>query len=841
MREKLIKNTVIGIGIIVLLLMSVFHVRDLTRVANWTRSGFVMSSLRQPADSIAIFFGADSKDFKEPPYPVAGDTLLTLNDTTANERVWIKFLEVAHTPGREVKATFVHKGEIQTTAFHTRPVQPLLKVVVIALQVLKALIFLCFMAVGFWALRKQLQSEGVRVLALFCFAMASFTLAAYMPMYREMASFTIPAEAVFANIIGGFSVYFGAFWLHLNQVFPRRSRWMAAHPHGTRSVIYIPLALLQLIFYVMAIILHHRLPFLRFFFYAVVASQSLVGLFLLWRHFRAAETNLEKRQTRLVLLGSGCGLVLLIIYLLHQYGIVPILFRLPIVYHLTITNVIFLALLLSPITLAYAFGKYRLLEVEAKLRRGTRYFIAYILLIAIVAAVGYVFGGFVERVSGAGNRMAAIVVSFVLLVTFTPLLPRLRAVLIHRFFPERERLRHNMVDLLQRSAAFEDRNGFWVELENRLRDGLLVETVFPVLRGPQNGAFYLRDHEPTPFHCQSDLMRMLEDRRKPLMVDEVLCCNPVPVSEEEGRWLTDRRVALLLPMVTQGRLVGFLGFGGKTDQDDYAAEELRILDELAPQFAMAADNMRLVEENFDRQRLQEQLSMARHVQEGFLPHDLPATPGLHLAALSTFSLEVAGDYYDVIPLEGGRTVLAVGDVAGKGAAAALLMANLQASLRALCGVGLRPAELMNRINKLIFHNTEPDQFITFFVAVFDPHGRTLTYVNAGHNPPFLLSHGNLQPLSTGGTIVGAFEETTYEQASLTLASGDVLLIYTDGISEAMNEREEELGEQRLCDVLCRSAGSDVHVILDNVRSVLAAHQHVTQPEDDQTLLVAKIA
>ena len=289
------------------------------------------------------------------------------------------------------------------------------------------------------------------------------------------------------------------------------------------------------------------------------------------------------------------------------------------------------------------------------------------------------------------------------------------------------------------------------------------------------------------------------------MVDEAILGAPIPMDDDEMNWLMRNRVAMLLPMVSHGRLIGFLGFGMKTEREDYAPEELQILSSLAPQVALASDNIRLVEENLEKRRMEEELQVARKVQERFLPKELPQTPGLSIAARSVFCLEVAGDYYDVIAHPDGRTALAIGDVSGKGAGAALIMANLQASLRALCCLNITLDDMMLRINDLIHQNTEPDQFISFFVGVFDPRERVMRYVNAGHNFPILVrADGRQQMLDEGGLILGPFPDATYEQGSVRLASGDSLLLYTDGVSEAMNDDGDELGEDLVRDVARRT-------------------------------------
>jgi sigma-B regulation protein RsbU (phosphoserine phosphatase) len=281
--------------------------------------------------------------------------------------------------------------------------------------------------------------------------------------------------------------------------------------------------------------------------------------------------------------------------------------------------------------------------------------------------------------------------------------------------------------------------------------------------------------------------------------------------------------------------------GQKTENEDYAAEELRILDSLSSQIAMASENIRLIEDNVVKKQLEEQLQMARRIQQGFLPQEIPPVKGLEIAAGSRFCLDVAGDYYDVITLDNGQTVLAVGDVSGKGAGAALLMANLQASLRTAVGMGSSLENVVARVNDLICRNTPPEQYITFFVGVYDPEESTLSYVNAGHNPPMLVhENGDTRLLSTGGLILGFLPAMKYEQETVKLRPGDLIIMYTDGVSEAMNAAEEEFGEERLCQSVCaRREHPLTHTLSALEKEVIEFHGSDCF-DDDFTLLLVRV-
>ena len=240
------------------------------------------------------------------------------------------------------------------------------------------------------------------------------------------------------------------------------------------------------------------------------------------------------------------------------------------------------------------------------------------------------------------------------------------------------------------------------------------------------------------------------------------------------------------------------------------------------------------------QQQEEELKRAREIQQMLLPSKLPQPAGAQIAGAWQPAREVGGDYFDVIQLDEKRIGICVGDVAGKGITAALLMANLQASFRAFATADSSPQVVCTKLNKFLCANTAPGKFVTFFYAVLDADGRTLTYENAGHSPGLLLrSNGTTESLRGGGAVLGALPDWTYQDHAAKLQPGDKLLLSTDGITEAENAQLEEFGDDRLLEVARARDGS----ALDIQRAIM---QQVTtfcngNFRDDATLLVLRIS
>ncbi len=243
------------------------------------------------------------------------------------------------------------------------------------------------------------------------------------------------------------------------------------------------------------------------------------------------------------------------------------------------------------------------------------------------------------------------------------------------------------------------------------------------------------------------------------------------------------------------------------------------------------------------ERKKAELRIAHDIQMSFLPEDLPEVTGLAVSALALPAKEVGGDFYDVIPLSGNRTAFVIADVAGKGVPAALFMALSRTVLRANTQVPRSAREAINEANALIAADAKSGMFVTLFYAVVDPVERTLTYVNAGHNPPLLFRSATARPFELKGTgiILGVLPDADYREETLALESRDLIILYTDGVTEAINPREEQFGERRLIDTVMNSRDLSPEEIVDRIRQAVADFSEDEPQFDDQTLMVLRVA
>jgi sigma-B regulation protein RsbU (phosphoserine phosphatase) len=252
----------------------------------------------------------------------------------------------------------------------------------------------------------------------------------------------------------------------------------------------------------------------------------------------------------------------------------------------------------------------------------------------------------------------------------------------------------------------------------------------------------------------------------------------------------------------------------------------------------------LIEEQNKRQRLENEISIAREVQNQLFPSTLPSVPGVEIEAICKAARSVSGDYYDFIQLSPTHIAIAIADISGKGISAALLMASLQAALRSqLLADGterLSTAELVSRLNKHLVRNTGDDRFATFFIAVYDSATRTLRYTNAGHLPSFLLCHGVAELLDKGGMVLGVVEDYAYEEGSLSVGADSVLIGYSDGLVEPENVYGEEFGIRRLKEAATRLQGAAPLMVAESLMATVEEWAGTPEQADDMTVIVARL-
>ncbi len=343
-------------------------------------------------------------------------------------------------------------------------------------------------------------------------------------------------------------------------------------------------------------------------------------------------------------------------------------------------------------------------------------------------------------------------------------------------------------------------------------------------------------HEIRPYRLDAELAGWMLKNQKPLIVNDLASDDRFQMKDGDSSMV---RSVLSAPLLLKGRIIGLLNLFNKRT-GNFTDTDARLLGIVAAQSAQIIENARLATEEQSLKLMQEEMRLACKIQMDLLPRESPLVPRYDIAGTSIPAKLVGGDYYDFIRIDGRSIALCLGDVSGKGMPAALLMANLQATLRAQTAVCRSPKECLERSNELLYRSTDADKFATLFYGVLDTSADRFIYANAGHNYPLLLKIGcNPQRLDLAGLVLGCMEEFHYNEGAIDLGPGDILLVYSDGITESINTDEEEYGEERLVALLRGQCGKRASEIIETIVESVRAHAGGAAQSDDMTLLVIK--
>ena len=517
-----------------------------------------------------------------------------------------------------------------------------------------------------------------------------------------------------------------------------------------------------------------------------------------------------------------------------------------------------LSMLLFPLTMAYVIVVHRAMDVSVVLRQGLQYALAqkgikvlqFTLMVFVILGVIWIFRSEQFRLVEQVGFVAA---GFALIPLIDYAAKNLRVWIDRKFFREAYNAEQILSELSENVRTMVETKPLLETVSTRISESLHVPQIALLLKEGSNfqPAYALGYENPPSIEFSED-----DKTVKKLKKNETLTI----YQDDEESWLNEEietgereklqklNSQLLLPIGAKDELSGVISLSPKRSEEPYTPNDLRLLKSVAAQTGLALENSRLTEaiarEAAQKERLNRELEIAREVQERLFPQELPPTEGLDYIGACRPALGVGGDYYDFLELPESKFGIAIGDVSGKGIGASLMMASLQASLRGQaihCGSDL--AELMRHVNTLVYEASTSNRYATFFYAQLDIKNRKLIYVNAGHNPPFVLrKNGEVLRLEEGGAVVGMLPTMfiNYNQGEIQLETGDLLVGYTDGISEAMNPEEEEWGEDAMLAELKNVYDKPSEEILTHIVACADKFANGAKQHDDMTMIIVKM-
>jgi sigma-B regulation protein RsbU (phosphoserine phosphatase) len=569
-----------------------------------------------------------------------------------------------------------------------------------------------------------------------------------------------------------------------------------------------------------------------------LATAWTLAALLLVVQYRRAATDDGRRRLRVVLLGFGATFLVCLAVGLSIFFFVSA----PAASRLASSRLLELALLLVlsifPLTVAWAVVRHRMFDVRVIVRRGLRYALARRVLLSVLAipliAFVYALAGSSAQQQSVPRSLAMMVPLAALLVGAALYRDRILNRLDRSFFREAYDARQILLGLADRMRLARDSEVLGHDLERSASEAL--HPTFARLHVASGCDAF----PPQVTMLLSDVGRAL------VLDDDSRHARLLPAEARQAARASGAE--LLAPLRgREGDLLGVLALGPKRSGEPYSHEDLDLVATAGRQYAAAYENLRLEREvrttREAEQRLRGEIEMAREVQARLLPDRPPLVPGGDIFGVCRPARIVGGDYFDFIPMADGRLGIAVADVSGKGLAAAMLMSNLQAGLRTAVAAGVEIGGALRAVNALLCDLTSDNRFASFFFGVYDPAAGSLHYLNAGHNAPLLVrrSVGKTERLAPTAPILGVFVDWTGSERRIDLEPGDVLVVYTDGLSETTDADDREFGEAGVGAAASRSAaeGAGAGTVAQDMLAAVDRFAAGRPPADDLTLVVLR--
>ncbi|MGD9563398.1 MAG: SpoIIE family protein phosphatase [Pyrinomonadaceae bacterium] len=715
---------------------------------------------------------------------------------------------------------------------------------------------LCIL-LGFWVLFVRPRDPLAWILLFVLLGLSALSLEFYWDPATWIGAFQDIFFACWAPAMLLFGIYFPERWA-LDEKFPW-IKWFLIVPLGFQ-VFLTGLNILRAVTGINLFWLLGPLP--RFYgSIGFFVNMLAIGLFFAALGYKAGTTKNPDARRRLYVMLYGTSIAITPGFLIVLYRvftgaegnfseIVPF----------WIALLALVLMLLFPLTMAYVIVVYRAMDVSVVVRQGLQYALAQggvrVIQMLLLFGIGVLVWWSITNYGASVSTQIAFIVGGVALVPLVDMVAKpLRLWIDRRFFREAYNAEQILSELSEDVRTMVETKPLLETVAGKISESLHVPQVALLLKNGSNfvPAYALGfDTQPAvSLSADSRAIGKLAGNRHIVLYDDMTEVTSVPtVSLDEREQLRELNSQILLPVAAKDGLSGIISLSPKRSEEPYTASDLRLLKSVATQTGFALENSRLTEavarEAAQKERLNAELDIAREVQERLFPQELPKVEGLDYYGACRPALGVGGDYYDFLELPDGKFGIAIGDVSGKGIGASLMMASLQASLRGQAlHAGDDLAGLMGHVNTLVYEASTTNRYATFFYTQYDTKTRKLSYVNAGHNPPFLLRPNGdgveVIRLETGGPVVGMLPSmlATYEQGEAELMKGDLLVGFTDGISESMNPAEEEWGEESMLEDLKGMMGLASEEVLHRIVAAADRFADGAKQHDDMTMVVVR--
>lgn len=503
-----------------------------------------------------------------------------------------------------------------------------------------------------------------------------------------------------------------------------------------------------------------------------------------------------------------------------------------------------------PVAFGYSIFRYRLMDIDLIVKRSLLYGIITAALAAIYLGFVFGIGSLLSSLIGKSENDVLNVVAFLVIAfAFNPIKQRAQEWIDRIFYRERHNYQKALLEFSQELPRLMNLDQILNSMVSRISSTMHVEKVAVILCDEKEGCYSVVKNMGAECCVYGDeeggLLGLLRTTKSPsdfgLISEEP---ESVKIHNQDREKIVRSGTVLSVPMFMKDRLIGTIHVGAKLSDKTYSQEDIDLLSTVGSQAAIAIENARLHKSEIERQKILEELAMARRIQEGLLPKENPSIDGLDVAGVAIPAQEVGGDYFDFIELGPKKLLVVIADVSGKGMSAALYMSKIQGMVQLAAHMYSSPKEMLTQVNRRIYDGIERKSFITMVLALFDLERGEVKICRAGHNKVLIGSDGRLEYLNAEGIGLGlergpVFEDTLQE-VSKPLEAGGIFFFYTDGLTEAMNEQDVELGEDLVLNLLKAKRHLTSQEIQHSITTAVEEFVGGAEQHDDLTLVVVKV-
>ena len=550
----------------------------------------------------------------------------------------------------------------------------------------------------------------------------------------------------------------------------------------------------------------------------------------------------ERKSITIITWGLILGLIPLVLLALAS-NLVLNLFDVATIY------AVFLAMALVPIAFGYSVMRYGLMDVEIIIRKSLIYSLITGFLIGLYFVIVVWLGGWLAGKIGLAGQWSNLIFLGIVAVAFQPVRNSIQQMVDRRFYRERYRYQKTLLRLSQQLLGLTQTKEILQRVARTLVDAMHVESVAVHLYDQSTDRYplrhsegYVSDRNLSWKKEPNGLVSLLLSEKRPFLfyrIEEDEPYQNLPISDKVK--LEKNRIVLSVPLFYKDKLIGMMNLGPKKSGQIYNQEDVDLLQTVAGNVAIALINAHLYQEDLRKQRLENEVLMARQIQRRLLPKQDPRLPGFEITGYTRPATLVGGDYFDYIPVSPTRLFVLVGDVAGKGMPAAIYMSKVQGMIHVAAGMYSRPQKLLVDVNRHVYEGIERRYFITMLAALVDGRQRKIILGRAGHMPVLVRRDGKMEFISSRGIGLGLepgkIFEKNLEEVEVKLRPGDFCLFYSDGLVETRNEAGQFYGEERLAKLFREGDFSSVEEMKKRLLENVLTFQGKQKQTDDITFVI----